>query len=515
MSIGPVRFGAPARWRSNTLCEPLALAAALLALLPLLLHVTVAEYDEAIFLDVARNIQRTGLPLRSLTQSGILFFDHTPLYVYMLSLLPSSGAAGLLLTRLVTVAAGLSCVLLTFLIAKRPMGVGVGLLAATLLGLNPFFATYSFFVRMEVFMVLAMLAGLWLLLNGLDTERTPRMLAAGVLFAVAVLLKEVAVLLPIVAALYVWRVWPTRAHSFKVGLGVGMPTALALAGWAVWAYELSPGTFTATISRWFSSASSMTVNDPRAWITTLPWARQLACDLLGPALVVGLAISALRLSVRGETDRGKHLGLLWIYVISAIGASFFVRLKEPRHVIGILPFASILAAIAFRQVVGGLLGRLPAPRRRVLLILVACVMVLAASPLRLPQLNARNLRSWLAPVYAQRLYDNDRFYSVLAQVGRQLRTLTAQGELITVAHQGPVVGYYADRPYLMLYTSPKEGIIQTLRRADYLVWDDPIFLALESSQIQAVEEYVAAHFTSVQIVQDGQRQVTIYRGHGR
>ena len=36
---------------------------------------------------VACNIQKSGLPLRSIgTELGVLFYDHTPLYVYLLSL---------------------------------------------------------------------------------------------------------------------------------------------------------------------------------------------------------------------------------------------------------------------------------------------------------------------------------------------------------------------------------------------------------------------------------------------
>lgn len=32
---------------------------------------------------VARNIQKSGLPLRSIGATGVLFYDHTPLYVYL------------------------------------------------------------------------------------------------------------------------------------------------------------------------------------------------------------------------------------------------------------------------------------------------------------------------------------------------------------------------------------------------------------------------------------------------
>ena len=42
------------------------------------------DFDEHIFLDVGRHLVDTGLPLRAYAEPGgpVLFFDHTPLYVY-------------------------------------------------------------------------------------------------------------------------------------------------------------------------------------------------------------------------------------------------------------------------------------------------------------------------------------------------------------------------------------------------------------------------------------------------
>lgn len=50
----------------------------------LVVSVQAVEYDEAIFLDVARNICRSGLPLRSIGEAGRYYLEHTPLYPYTL-----------------------------------------------------------------------------------------------------------------------------------------------------------------------------------------------------------------------------------------------------------------------------------------------------------------------------------------------------------------------------------------------------------------------------------------------
>jgi hypothetical protein len=107
--------------RTVLLAAPLIVAT--LLILPAAINVRVVEYDEAIFLDVARNIQRSGLPLRSMGEQGVFFFDHTLLCPYLLAVFSGPSASHVLLARLITAATGLGCVLLTFLI-------GVYLLAA-------------------------------------------------------------------------------------------------------------------------------------------------------------------------------------------------------------------------------------------------------------------------------------------------------------------------------------------------------------------------------------------------
>ncbi len=51
----------------------------------LIYYARITDYDEAVFLDVARNIQRSQLPLRSIGREGVLYFIHTPLYLYVVT----------------------------------------------------------------------------------------------------------------------------------------------------------------------------------------------------------------------------------------------------------------------------------------------------------------------------------------------------------------------------------------------------------------------------------------------
>ena len=119
--------------------------------------------------------------------------------------------------------------------------------------------------------------------------------------------------------------------------------------------------------------------------------------------------------------------------------------------------------------------------------------------------------AWLDPQYAQRVLHNDSFYGVLRLAGAYIGEHTTPTEVITVAHQATVVGYYADRRYQMLYTLPLDRALRVLDTTDMLVWDDSVFLAMDAAGLQTVQDYVARHFDQEKIIRDNDRQVTVYR----
>ena len=119
------------------------MAALIAVVVPLAIHVRVLEYDEAVFMDVARNIQRLGLPFRSLGEQGQPAFEHTPLYLYVLSLYAQPSEIGIFGARLVTLAFGLGSVWLTFEIGRSIRDSLAGFVAALLLAINAFFAAIT------------------------------------------------------------------------------------------------------------------------------------------------------------------------------------------------------------------------------------------------------------------------------------------------------------------------------------------------------------------------------------
>jgi 4-amino-4-deoxy-L-arabinose transferase-like glycosyltransferase len=489
------------------------MAALIAVVVPLAFNVHVLEYDEAIWMDVARNIQRLGLPFRSLGEQGQPVFEHTPLYLYMLSLYAQPSENGIFGARLVTFAFGLGCVWLTFAIGRSIRDSLAGFVAALLLALNAFFAIYTFFIRMEVPMVFAMLAGLYLLLASEHGRRIGMVLAAGVLLATAILFKEFAILFMGWCAVYVvLDCWRHRRVLVSALIALVMPSVLAVALWANWAWRLSPITFWATLQRWLHSIAGTNLFDPRVAVGTRQWGQQLAFDLLGGALVIGLAVS-LVVALRQRKGRPSPAQvLLWGYLLSALAISFLVHLKELRNSIGVLPVTALIIGTGIDWT--GLIERIRASRSRLpqaTFAVAAIAFLLWASPLRLPTGPMGNISSWLDTLYGRRLLENDRFYNVLRLTGRYLQEHTDPGEVITVAHEAPVTAYYADRRYNMLYTLPRATIEGILQQTGALVWDDENFQAMTPPEVATLRKDIQARFKTEQVIQDGVRSVTVYR----
>jgi 4-amino-4-deoxy-L-arabinose transferase-like glycosyltransferase len=488
------------------------MAALLAVIVPLAVNVRVLEYDEAVFMDVARNIQRSGLPFRSLGEQGRPAFEHTPLYLYLLSLYAQPTDAGIFGARLVTLAFGLGSVWLTFEIGRRISGSVAGFIAALILAINAFFALHAFFIRMEVPMVCAMLAGLLLLIPGRHGQANTHMLAAGVMLAAATLFKEFALLFTGWCAIYVLLDCRRHHRAFLWPLlALMLPTVFAAALWAAWGWNLSPAAFTAAIERWMHSMGAANLLDPRAGVTIGGWAQQLLFDLLGLPLLVGLVASAIAVVGRQRLRLDPVQVLLWGYLLSAIGISNLVRLKELRHLIGVLPVAALIIGTSIDW--AGAIARIRGSRGwvRAACAAAALGLVLWASPLRFPSGPLNHVASWLDTRYGWRLLENDRFYNVLRLTGRYLQEYTDPSEVITVAHQAPVTAYYADRRHHMLYTLPRSAAESLLARTTVLVWDDEVFLAMTPPEVEALRQEVQARLKPVQTIQDGSRSVTVYR----
>ena len=304
----------------------LALAAARVVRQPKL------NFDENIFLDVGRHILDTGLPIRTYASPPNLFFDHTPLYPYFVALLTAVGGPTVLIIRSTTLVFGLLTVILVFVIGLELRGVGSALVGSMLLALNPFFATYSWFVRMEVPLCFFLVLALYLMVK-------ERLLLAGLAIATGVMLKEIALAFWLVAVVYVFARRGARAAA-----AVALPTPIVLFAWLAYAANIGLERLLSTMRRWFFSAAGTDSRDPRLHVGPLRWATSIFTDVIGPMLIFASgAAAALAATWRRPFPPIALVPIAYVGV--AIVASFIIRLKEPRFLIAVVPMLALSIAL--------------------------------------------------------------------------------------------------------------------------------------------------------------------------
>ena len=315
------------RWTLVALLIPLAVYLALAGIR--VIRNPPPDFDERIFLDVARHIVDTGLPTRTVaTPSPMLFFDHTPLLVYAVAAITALGGPTLEIVRLLTLMTGALTVIVVFRIAFEVRSLGSAFVAALLLAGNPFFARYGWFVRMEVPMCLCMVLGLYLMHH-------QRSLLAGVAIAVAVMLKEVALAFWLVAGAYT-----VIREGWRRGALVVLPTVIAFAAWVTYSMSIGSAQFLATMRRWFVSAQVAYNRDPRLRVGLVTWTKTVVATVIGPVLLVATgAAAALVVALNRRIPPITVVPMA--YVVIALAASYVIRLKEPRFIIAVVPMMAV------------------------------------------------------------------------------------------------------------------------------------------------------------------------------
>lgn len=292
------------------------------------------NFDEHIFLDVGRHIVDTGLPLRAYAEPGAptLFFDHTPLYVYLVALVTAIGGPTALLLRSTTLVFGLLTIIFVFRIGLELRGLGSALVGSMLLAVNPFFVTHSWFVRMEVPMCFFLVLALYLLIHD-------RVFFAGLAIAIAVMFKEIALAFWLVAVIYVLVRRGVRAAAI-----LAIPAPVVFGAWLVYANEIGHARLLITMGRWFGSAAGEKTRDPRIHVGLRTWVNMIIEKVIGPMMIFAGGATAVLVAMWRRPVPAIVLVPI-AYIVVAIASSFLIRLKEPRFVVAIVPMIALSIAL--------------------------------------------------------------------------------------------------------------------------------------------------------------------------
>jgi hypothetical protein len=291
-----------------------------------------------------------------------------------------------------------------------------------------------------------------------------------------------------------------------------------LAIWFSWLFFFDPRWLKATFDRWFNSAlgTGSAVQDIRTGRPYVDWLDTVGDIVIGWETVLLLAVALLAWVGYRRRPRPRLLLLFIIYPLLAIILSLVVRLREPRHVIGIIPFVALAIGLLIDW--QGIVNWLSEGKRRWLVAPGLAIVLLLAwglSPVRLPREGGlQNLENWWEPNFQTRMFELNRYYGVLKEVGEYLAEHTPTDEIIVIVHEGTAVSFFANRPYRFLYTSDFEHVISILEDAKTLVYDRDSFFLLTDDERASVQEYIETNFVVDKLVQDEFREVTIYSRSG-
>ncbi len=414
------------------------------------------------------------------------------------------------LVRLVTVFFGMGSIILTYLTVRQTQTAVSGFVAGVLLALNTFFAIYSYFLEMAVPMMFFILLAIYLLSREWNRSFW-RYFGAGIAVALAIMLKELALIFLVVATSYVFVFGRNWRERILLSVWFVLPTIIAMVMWVLWGVNLDKSEFGAGTSRWLGFIQGGNNAAGTRDLQLLPWLNILSNNFYSWGMLVLFGYAIFAYFIWFHRKLPQIFWLLLLYFGLATGASFFISIKEPRHIIALIPVVAMMIGMLVNwEAVWNWVRTKPIR----LIPIVAIVLLLAwnISPFKLPSMvQWEQKASWWEPMFSHRIFYSQQYYSVLKDTGHYLAEVTPPETIITVMHEGPIVGYYADRSNYFLYTMKYPRVLEILENTEFLVVDRQLFFELSPEEINVVMQYIEDNFKVIQVLDNQNRQVSVYQ----
>jgi hypothetical protein len=411
---------------------------------------------------------------------------------------------------------------LMYLLAKSLGGPAVGLMAAAIAAagmLNPKLlgmAAYS-----EHFVVLAAVAGFLTLLQASRSRRRGLVLAAGLLFGLAFLMKQTGAAFVASGAIFVlvsittagaarWRDRLTVAVLFVVGALA--PFALVcLALWGVGTFD----TF------WFWTVVYASEYSKSLWIGWANLVETLTDITPSFSVAAGLAAVGLGAIVRRGDSTERLLVLLWLVasILATTGSLHFRR----QYFLLMLPVVSLLAAIGLDALGRLLAAPVPALRWTV-------PAVLTAIAVGQPCYTSWDVLFARGPIEVSRAIYGLNPFPESVEIARYIRERSAAGDRIAVIGSEPQIYFYSGRrsatgfiyTYALMEHQPYASLMQR-QMIEEIETADPRYLVVvhvgaswlvrpgsDQTIFQWIEQY-RRRFTPVGMVDIVSWRETVYR----
>ena len=293
------------------------------------------SYNEGNYLLIARNASPGNL-LRPVLVEGMTFLENPPFYPYLVALLSHVVAPAHLAARLVSVAASLALIALTWRLARRRVGPGAALLAAAVVAVAPVAVMTGRNVQTDS-LYLALVLAVLVLADPRRKEGAGPWPAVGLLVGLALVTKLFAAV-----AFAGWAIgWLFLPESRPRGTAGRLAGAAALAaGPAGLFYGFHLVADAGSMLPQFGRGALTATNLPATWaeigslVVEAFWAYSPVVSLL---LLAGAVLAVLRPS-RARLYVALPLVSLTLFYL-------FVH-KHSYYLLGLLPFLAVLTAEA-------------------------------------------------------------------------------------------------------------------------------------------------------------------------
>ena len=311
-------------------------------------------FNEAHYTLIAKGFLEGGSLLAPTPGGGYLFLETPPLLPYLLFAVFKVAGISILAGRLVSVAASLGLVLVTFWLGRRLFSASAGLAAAVLVAVSPVSVLTGRNIQADS-LCLCLLAAAYFLWGKAESGSGGDRLAAGVLAGLALCAKLFAGVG--LAALFVWEIASKRGFGFLRDGWRWAAALIALAAPALF-YGYHASRDVASVRREVMGGAAAATGfpaDAASWIALGAEAFWAFSPIVAVLLVLGLLAAIPRPS------RETLFALLPFLFYAAF--YLFVH-KHSYYLLFLLPWGALLA--------GRLLARLPARALRgTVLVLVA------------------------------------------------------------------------------------------------------------------------------------------------
>jgi 4-amino-4-deoxy-L-arabinose transferase-like glycosyltransferase len=452
-------------------------------------------YDEAVYLQLARQITETGFPMRTVG-SGEMFYNNPPLVPYITALTRLFAGDSLFWLRVVHVTLwALPLYGAIFFLTKRMFGSGAGLLAVASFFTQTPFLREAAHVQLDTTLAAVCTFFLWSLyrLWALPEGRARRLdyLSCATLAGLACLTKYQGILAPLCGVMYLGVVGcragsrAARKRALLAGSWVTAGAGVGLLLWLVVAIS-SGGDFLGAIGHNLKRVAYQT--DEPWFHAPLPAYWQTLRVMLGPVyLVAGVALSVFLRGRQLWSDPRFLLLSLWGLLLLTFCSS--IGLRAERFFYSACPaLAVFIGSLASSETYrGSWLARRSGSLLRAARLAVIVGLVMATS--------------WTAvrAFSAARRLDGPEVNSRYREIGLAIQRAIPTDERVLLSRVE--VAYFAERNYfLSQYDTESTTLLKTLEdpgeRITLYVEDSPDMFhpSLPVDDRNRLQEYVESNF---------------------